>query len=117
MSKEAKMDKVIFSICKNGMDLYILEDKVGNKTYKFNDFSEIIGIFSKADHPTLPSSYRVVMPTTQEDKINIYQRVNKSGTKALPKYFWSQSHNIYDQIEQVSIREVLKHIKGQMNGW
>ena len=111
------MDKVIFSISKTGMNMYVLEDKVGKKTYKFSDFSEIIDVFSTTDHPKLPMTNRVVMPTAQENRVNIYQRVTKDQKKGLPKYFWSQSNNSFDEFEKVSVREVLKHIKKNMKGW
>lgn len=111
------MDKVIFSISKNGMNLYVLEDKIGKKTYKFNDFSEIIDVFSNTDNPKLPATSRVIMPTSQNDKINIYQRVTQNRPNTVPKYFWSQSDNDFYETEQVSVREVLKNIKKHLKGW
>jgi hypothetical protein len=111
------MDKVIFSISKTGGNLFVLEDKVGKKTYKFSDFSEIIDVFSSTDHPKIPAHCRVVMPTSQENRINIHQRVTKDQKKGVPKYFWSQSSNTFDEFEKVSVREVLKHIKQNVKGW
>lgn len=111
------MDKIIFSISKTDTDMYVLEDKIDKKIYKFNDFSEIIEVFSDTDYPKLSARSRVIIPTSQENKVEIFKRMSTNQKKDLPKYFWSQSTHTFDPFEKISIREVLKHIKNNMKGW
>jgi hypothetical protein len=111
------MDKVLFSISKTGRSTYVLVDNVERRTYKFQEFSDIIDAFSSTDRLKFPSDNRVIMTAPQQNKVNIFQRISRDDKKSVPKYFWSDSIDTFDNLEQVSVREVLKDIKQNMVGW
>jgi len=111
------MDKVIYSISKNDMHNYILENVMENKFYQFNDISEIIEVFSDTDMPQLSGFEKGKVSTSSKNKIDIHKRVVNTLNERKPKYFWSTERSKFDHLEKVSVKEVLKHIKKNMKGW
>lgn len=115
--EEAPLEKLIYSIAKDDVHKYILENIEENKYYYFNDFSEIIDVFSDTDTPHLFGFKQGKATSSSKNKIKIHKRMAHSLGKGQPKYFWSQSYNNFDYLEISTVKDVLKHVKKNMRGW
>lgn len=111
------MEKLIYSIAKDDVHKYILENIEENKCYHFNDFSEIIEVFSDTDTPHLFGFKQGKATNSSKNKIQIHKRTAHSLGKGEPKYYWSQSYNNFDYLEIPTVKDVLKHVKKNMKGW
>lgn len=111
------MDRVVFSISKTDQNNYVLENKMDHKSYKFKEFSDIIDVFCDTNNPKLSGGQQGSVPGSYLDTIDIHKRVVEGQKQNTSKYFWSKSYDKFDQLEKVSVVEVLLQVKKNMKNW